>query len=80
MDGLSPTMALLALFSYPAYLLVMACVLGACGVPRKDVAKWALRQADRQRVADLVRSWRHGSDDEPGRMREIGQADAEPPK
>jgi hypothetical protein len=79
LDGLTPMMALVALFSYPAYLLIMACVLRACGVPRKEIARWALRQADRQRAADLVRSLRRGPTDEPESTRETGGGDADPP-
>jgi hypothetical protein len=52
---LGPAAALLA---YPIYVLLMAGVLAICGVSRKDIAKWALRQADRHRVVDLVRAAR----------------------
>lgn len=87
-DGLSPTVVIVAVFSYPAYLLIMACVLGVCGVPRKEIAKWALRQAERQRMADLVRSWRRQPVDslrrqpldEPERAPEVDRADGEPPR
>jgi hypothetical protein len=65
LDGLSPTTAILAVFTYPAYLLTMAGVLGACGVPRKEIAKWVLRRADRQHLTDLVRSLRRGPADQP---------------
>jgi hypothetical protein len=51
----SPAVVLLA---YPIYLLVMAAVLAACGVSRQEIAKWALKQADRQRLIDLVRAAR----------------------
>jgi hypothetical protein len=47
--------------TYPTYVLLMSAVLSACGVPREDVAKWALRQADRQRLTDLVHAARGGS-------------------
>lgn len=57
-DAMSPAAAVVLLLAYPARVLVMAGVLAICGVPRKDIAKWALRQADRQPVADLVRSVR----------------------
>jgi hypothetical protein len=40
---------------YPISLLSVAGVLAVCGVPRDEIAKWALRQADRQRLADLIR-------------------------
>jgi hypothetical protein len=54
---------LIPLLSYPGYLLLMALVLAACGVSRQDIAKWALRQADRQRVSDLVRAARRSDAD-----------------
>lgn len=57
-DGVSPAATVLLLLAYPIYILIMAGVLAICGVPRKDIAKWALRQAERQRLADLVRSLR----------------------
>lgn len=44
-----------ALGLYILYLLAMASFLAICGVPRKEIAKWALKQADRQRLTDLVR-------------------------
>lgn len=50
---------LLLLLAYPIYLLLMAAVLAMCGVARRDIAKWALRQADRQRVIDLIRAARN---------------------
>jgi hypothetical protein len=56
---LSPVLLLLA---YPIYLLLMAGVLAVCGVSRKDIAKWALRQADRQRLTDLIRAARSQRD------------------
>jgi hypothetical protein len=34
----------------------MAGVLAICGVSRAEIAKWALRQADRHRFLDLVRA------------------------
>jgi len=40
------------------YLLAMAGFLAICGVPRKEIAKWALKQADRQHLTDLVRAAR----------------------
>ncbi|HXT46794.1 MAG TPA: hypothetical protein VN748_22205 [Pseudonocardiaceae bacterium] len=39
---------------YLLYLLGMAGFLAICGVPRRDIAKWALRQADRQRLVELI--------------------------
>ena len=53
-----PVMPWLPLAAYPAYVLMMALVLKICGVERGDIAKWALRQADRQRVIDLIRAAR----------------------
>jgi hypothetical protein len=41
---------------YVMYLLAMASFLAICGVPRAEIAKWALRQADRQRLTDLIRA------------------------
>lgn len=52
---LTPTVALIA---YPLYLLLVAAVLRICGVPRRDIAKWALKQADRQRLTELIRAAR----------------------
>jgi hypothetical protein len=43
---------------YILYLLAMAGFLAICGVPRKEIAKWALKQADRQRLTDLIRAAR----------------------
>jgi hypothetical protein len=43
---------------YVLYLLAMAGVLAICGVSRKEIAKWALKQADRQRLTDLIRAAR----------------------
>jgi hypothetical protein len=45
---------LVGLLAYPAYILLMAGVLRLCGVPKSAVAKWALRQAGRQRLRDLI--------------------------
>lgn len=39
---------------YLLYLCGMALFLAVCGVPRRDIARWALRQAGRQRVLDLL--------------------------
>jgi len=36
----------------------MAFVLRVCGVPRDEIAKWVLKQADRQRFGDLLRTAR----------------------
>jgi hypothetical protein len=43
---------------YVLYLLGMAGFLAICGVPRAEIAKWALKQADRQRLTDLIRAAR----------------------
>ena len=58
MSGLIPWTVLLSTLLYPFYLLEMASVLARCGVDRRDIAKWALRQADRQRFADMIRAAR----------------------
>lgn len=55
LESLLPWAAPTALLSYPMYVLIMAMVLRICGVPRRDVAKWALRQADRHRITELIR-------------------------
>jgi hypothetical protein len=57
-DSVSPVSAALILLSYPVYVLAWAGILAICGVPRKEIAKWALRQADRQRLSDLISSFR----------------------
>ncbi|MDG6104700.1 hypothetical protein Daura_05890 [Dactylosporangium aurantiacum] len=54
----SSVMPWLPLAAYPVYVLMMALVLKICGVERGDIAKWALRQADRQRLTDLIRAAR----------------------
>lgn len=43
---------------YVLYLLGMAGFLAICGVPRAEIAKWALKQAGRQRLTDLIRAAR----------------------
>lgn len=53
-----PVGALALLLAYPVYVLLMGAVLAMCGVTREEIAKWALRQADRQRVIDLIRAAR----------------------
>jgi hypothetical protein len=67
MFDMSPTTALsllvewpllVVLFLYPTYVLLMAGALRMIGVRRAEVAKWALKQADRQRLADLLRAAR----------------------
>jgi hypothetical protein len=49
-----PWAPLFVILAGPVYVLVMAGVLVVCGVKRSDIAKWALRQADRQRMRDLM--------------------------
>lgn len=49
---------ILLMLAYPPYLLLMAFVLRTVGVDRKEIARWALRQADRQRLIDLIRAVR----------------------
>lgn len=52
---LNPIVWLLAsAIGYPLYILLMAAVLAVCGVPREDIARWALTQARRQRITDLI--------------------------
>lgn len=58
LDAVLPFAPALLLLAYPIYLLLMAAVLAMCGVTRKDIAKWALKQADRQRITDLIRAAR----------------------
>ena len=43
---------------YFIYLMLMAVFLALCGVPRAEIARWALKQADRQRLTDLIRAAR----------------------
>jgi hypothetical protein len=59
---------LLFLFAYPLYILVMAGVLRVCGVAKQDISKWALRQAGRQRFADLIRAARGLPDEKPNEL------------
>lgn len=47
-----------ALGVYVLYLLAMASFLALCGVSREEIAKWALKQAGRQRLTDLIRAAR----------------------
>ncbi len=53
--SIAPAVLLLA---YPVYLLLMAAVMAICGVSRKDISKWVLKQADRQRLTELIRAAR----------------------
>jgi hypothetical protein len=55
---LNPLLPLALLFAYPFCVLLMAGALRVCGVEKSEIAKWALRQAERQRLADLVRAAR----------------------
>ncbi len=43
---------------YILFLLAIAAFLAICGVSRAEIAKWALKQADRQRLTDLIRAAR----------------------
>jgi hypothetical protein len=43
---------------YVLYLLALAGFLAICGVARAEIAKWALKQTDRQRLTDLIRAAR----------------------
>lgn len=53
-----PWVPLGILIGYPVYLILMAAALAACGVRRAEIAKWALRHADRHRFLDLIRAAR----------------------
>ncbi|GAA1246671.1 hypothetical protein GCM10009609_07740 [Pseudonocardia aurantiaca] len=53
-----PLLSMAVLLAYPVYMLLMAGVLRLCGVPKDEIANWALRQADRQRFTDLLRAAR----------------------
>ncbi|MCO1660525.1 hypothetical protein [Pseudonocardia humida] len=55
---IAPIAPVLLAVGYPVYTLIMAAVLALCGVPRQDIAKWALKQADRQRLSELIRTAR----------------------
>jgi hypothetical protein len=50
-----------ALFAQPLYILVSVLVLRVAGNPKDKVAKWALRQADKNRARDLIKAWRDSS-------------------
>lgn len=54
LDGTSTLVPVLLLLAYPIHLLLMAAVLAICGVPREDIAKWALKQAGRERFISLI--------------------------
>jgi hypothetical protein len=56
LGGSNPFGVIGLVLAYPAYVLIMAFVLRLCGVSRAEIAKWALKQADRQRLADLIRA------------------------
>jgi hypothetical protein len=57
-SDLSPLLGAGVLLAYPAYILLMAGVMRICGVPKAEIAKWVLRQAERQRLTDLIRAAR----------------------
>lgn len=50
--------AVLFVVGQPLYIAVVALVLRACGNSKPAVAKWALRQADRNRMIEIVRAVR----------------------
>jgi hypothetical protein len=54
------TVAVLAamLGVYVVYLLLIAAFLAVCGVSRTKIAEWALKQAERKPLADLIRAAR----------------------
>lgn len=54
----SLSLSVAVLLAYPVYILLMAGVLRLCGVEKAEIAKWALKQAGRQRFTDLVRAAR----------------------
>lgn len=56
----APLAVVLLFLLYPVYLLIMAGVLRLCGVEKQEIAKWALRQAGRQRFIDLLQATRGG--------------------
>jgi hypothetical protein len=55
--------------AYAVYVLVMAGVLRICGVHKVDTARWALRQAGRERFIDLMRAARGHDADRNGERR-----------
>ena len=66
MSGLSWQFVLFGPLVFPIFLLCVAGVLRLIGVPKDKVAEWALRQANRQRLTDLIRAARglpEGPDD-----------------
>jgi len=62
-SGSNGILALLVLagmvvLGHPLYIIVVALTLRACGNSKAAVAKWALRQADRNRMIEVVRAIR----------------------
>jgi hypothetical protein len=53
-----PLLALAAPVLYAVHILLTALVLRLCGVSRREVARWALRQAGHRRIAELIRAAR----------------------
>lgn len=56
LDGFPPAILAILIVAGPISVLLWAGVLAICGVHRKDIAKWAQRQADKQRLTDLIGS------------------------
>ena len=55
---LSPLDVVAILLAFPAYILLMAGVFRLIGAERTQIVKWALSQADSQRLVDLIRAAR----------------------
>lgn len=55
--------AILFVFGQPLYIAVVALVLRACGNSKPAVAKWTLRQADRNRMIEIVQAIRGKAND-----------------
>ena len=77
----TPGIAMLAaaglfVFVQPLYIAVVAMVLRACGNSKPAVAKWALRQADRNRMIEIVRAVRGKANDGQVAPRSGGAANA----
>jgi hypothetical protein len=65
LGDLSPLFGAALVVAYPVYLLLMAGAVRVCGVSEEEIAKRVLRQANRQRLTDLIRAAR-GLPAEPG--------------
>lgn len=82
-DSLSPWFGFVIPLAYPVYVLLMAGVLHLCGVKKTEIAKWALKQAGRQRFTDLISAARGLLPDEPNKddgakATELGRTPQEP--